>query len=122
MGDKVLKIVYFMFGDPKKNSLEHRLFNTVAFVNGALNIFGAFSSFYLQNFMVIFLLNFISGILLIGMYFLSRIKSIYYSLFWPFNLIILIYLSSMWFFNGGSIGGNHYYFIPALVIASYNFV
>lgn len=24
----------------------------------------------------------------------------------------------MWFFNGGSIGGNHYYFIPALVIAT----
>ncbi|EMJ60786.1 MULTISPECIES: adenylate/guanylate cyclase domain-containing protein [Leptospira] len=118
MGDKVLKIVYFMFGDPKRKSLEHRLFNTVAFVNGALNIFGAFSSFYLENFIVIFLLNFISGILLIGMYFLSRMKSIYYSLFWPFNLIILVYLSSMWFFNGGSIGGNHYYFIPALVIAT----
>ncbi|WP_036043944.1 adenylate/guanylate cyclase domain-containing protein [Leptospira alstonii] len=118
MTDPILKIVYFLFGDPKKNSLEHRLFNTVAFVNGTLNIFGAFSSFYLENFMVIFLLNFVSGILLIGMYFISRVKSIYYSLFWPFNLIILVYLSSMWFFNGGSIGGNHYYFIPALVIAT----
>ncbi len=52
------------------------------------------------------------------MYFISRIKSIYHSLFWPFNLIILIYLSWMWFFNGGSVGGNHYYFIPALVIAT----
>ncbi|TGM61697.1 adenylate/guanylate cyclase domain-containing protein [Leptospira adleri] len=118
MTDQVLKFVYFMFGDPKKNSLEHRLFNTVAFVNGALNIFGAFSSFYLENFMVIFLLNFVSGVLLTGMYLISRIKSVYYSLFWPFNLTILAYLSSMWFFNGGSIGGNHYYFIPALVIAT----
>ncbi|TGK19786.1 adenylate/guanylate cyclase domain-containing protein [Leptospira stimsonii] len=118
MTDQVLKFVYFMFGDPKKNSLEHRLFNTVAFVNGALNIFGAFSSFYLENFMVIFLLNFVSGILLMGMYLVSRIKSVYYALFWPFNLTILVYLSSMWFFNGGSIGGNHYYFIPALVIAT----
>ncbi|UOG32258.1 adenylate/guanylate cyclase domain-containing protein [Leptospira noguchii] len=116
--DTVLKIIYFLFGDPKKNSLEHRLFNTVSFVNGILNIFGAFSSFYLENFLAIFLLNFISGILLISMYFISRIKSIYHSLFWPFNLIILIYLSWMWFFNGGSIGGNHYYFIPALVIAT----
>lgn len=116
--ESILKVVYFMFGDPKKNSLEHRLFNTVGFVNGALNIFGAFSSFYLENFMAIFLLNFISGALLMGMYFLSRIKNIYYSLFWPFNLTILIYLSSMWFFNGGSLGGNHYYFIPALVIAT----
>lgn len=97
MTDQVLKFVYFMFGDPKKNSLEHRLFNTVAFVNGALNIFGAFSSFYLENFMVIFLLNFVSGILLMGMYLVSRIKSVYYALFWPFNLTILVYLSSMWF-------------------------
>ncbi|EMN29213.1 hypothetical protein LEP1GSC083_0747 [Leptospira interrogans serovar Pyrogenes str. L0374] len=39
---------------PKKNSLEHRLFNTVSFVNGILNIFGAFSSFYLENFLAIF--------------------------------------------------------------------
>lgn len=118
MTHSILKIVYFIFGDPKKNSLEHRLFNTIAFVNGVLNIIGAFSSFYLENFMVIFLLNFVSGTLLMGMYFLSRIKNIYYSLFWPFNLTILLYLSSMWFFNGGSIGGNHYYFIPALVIAT----
>ncbi|TGK24273.1 adenylate/guanylate cyclase domain-containing protein [Leptospira yasudae] len=118
MIERILKTVYFMFGDPKKNSLEHRLFNTVAFVNGILNIFGAFSSFYLENFMTIFLLNFVSGTLLTGMYLLSRLKNIYYSLFWPFNITILIYLSSMWFFNGGSIGGNHYYFIPALVIAT----
>lgn len=52
--DIALKIIYFLFGDPKKNSLEHRLFNTVSFVNGILNIFGVFSSFYLENFLAIF--------------------------------------------------------------------
>ncbi|MCZ8154625.1 MAG: adenylate/guanylate cyclase domain-containing protein [Leptospira sp.] len=114
----LLEIIYKLFGDPKKNSLEHRLFNTIALVNGLLNIFGALGSFYLPDFEMIFLLNLTSGLLMIGMYFLSRFKSIYYILFWPFNLTILIYLSAMWFYNGGSVGGNHYYFIPALVIAT----
>jgi adenylate cyclase len=118
MTQSILSAVYFLFGDPRKNSLEHRLFNTIALVNGVLNIFGALGSFYLENFEIIFLLNITSGLLMIGMYFISRVKSIYYSLFWPFNLTILTYLSAMWFYNGGSVGGNHYYFIPALVIAT----
>jgi adenylate cyclase len=118
MTELILSAIYTLFGDPKKNSLEHRLFNTIALVNGVLNIFGALGSFYLENFEIIFLLNLTSGLLMIGMYFLSRIKSYYYSLFWPFNLTILTYLSAMWFYNGGSVGGNHYYFIPALVIAT----
>ncbi|MDZ4727469.1 MAG: adenylate/guanylate cyclase domain-containing protein [Leptospira sp.] len=118
MQEKLLSLIYFLFGDPKKNSLEHRLFNTIALVNGVLNIFGALGAFYLENFEIIFLLNITSGLLMIGMYFISRIKSIYYILFWPFNLTILTYLSAMWFYNGGSVGGNHYYFIPALVIAT----
>ncbi len=107
-----------LFGDPFKNSLEHRLFSTISLLNGILNIIGSVGSLYLQNFEVILLLNLTSGILMIGMYFLSRFKNIYHILYWPFNLIILTYLSITWFYNGGSMGGNHYYFIPALVIAT----
>ncbi|MCU0824345.1 MAG: adenylate/guanylate cyclase domain-containing protein [Leptospira sp.] len=113
----MIKIAYFLFGNPKFHSLEHRLFNTVALVNGTLNIFGVFGVAYLDNFEVLLALNLISGLIMLFMYYLSRVKSIYYILYWPFNLTILIYLSAMWFFNGGSLGGNHYYFIPALVIA-----
>ncbi len=118
MTETLLSFIYLLFGDPKKNSLEHRLFNTIALVNGVLNILGAVGSIYLPNFEIIFMLNLASGLLMISMYFISRLKSIYYNLFWPFNLTILTYLSAMWFYNGGSIGGNHYYFIPALVIAT----
>lgn len=113
----MIKIAYFLFGNPKFHSLEHRLFNTVALVNGTLNIFGVFGVAYLENFEVLLALNLISGLIMLFMYYLSRVKSIYYILYWPFNLTILIYLSAMWFYNGGSLGGNHYYFIPALVIA-----
>lgn len=113
----MIKIAYFLFGNPKFHSLEHRLFNTVALVNGTLNIFGVFGVAYLDNFEVLLALNLISGLIMLFMYYLSRVKSIYFVLYWPFNLTILIYLSAMWFYNGGSLGGNHYYFIPALVIA-----
>lgn len=113
----MIKFAYLLFGNPKYHSLEHRLFNSVALVNGSLNIIGVFGVYYLENFLILFVLNLVSGSLMLFMYFLSRVKNIYYVLYWPFNLTILFYLCAMWFMNGGSIGGNHYYFIPALVIA-----
>ncbi|EMY61500.1 adenylate/guanylate cyclase catalytic domain protein [Leptospira terpstrae serovar Hualin str. LT 11-33 = ATCC 700639] len=112
-----MKWIYLFLGDPKKHSLEHRLFNTVSLVNGLLNLLGVFGVLYLENYMILTALNVGSGLLMLAMYYLSRVKSIYFSLYWPFNLTILFYLSAMWFFNGGSLGGNHYYLIPALVIA-----
>jgi len=112
-----MKWIYLLLGDPKKHSLEHRLFNTVSLVNGVLNLLGVFGVLYLENYLVLVCLNVGSGILLLVMYYMSRVKSIYFILYWPFNLTILFYLASMWFFNGGSIGGNHYYLIPSLVIA-----
>ncbi|WP_039948499.1 adenylate/guanylate cyclase domain-containing protein [Leptospira fainei] len=118
MKHRFLNLIFFLVGDPKKNSLEHRLFNSVALINGALNILGSIFLPENEYYLRILFLNLISGAALLLMYYLSRVKSIYYALYWPFNLTILIYLSSVWFLNGGSQGGNHYYFIPALVIAT----
>lgn len=112
-----MKWIYLFLGDPKKHSLEHRLFNTVSLTNGLLNLLGVFGVLYLENYQILISLNVGSGLLMLAMYYLSRFKSIYFSLYWPFNLTILFYLASMWFFNGGSVGGNHYYLIPSLVIA-----
>ncbi|XDD45173.1 adenylate/guanylate cyclase domain-containing protein [Leptospira sp. WS39.C2] len=112
-----MKWLYFFLGDPKKHSLEHRLFNTVSLINGVLNLVGVFGVLYLENYLILVCLNVGSALLMLAMYYLSRVKSIYFILYWPFNLTILFYLASMWFFNGGSIGGNHYYLIPSLVIA-----
>ncbi|TGK01071.1 adenylate/guanylate cyclase domain-containing protein [Leptospira semungkisensis] len=118
MQQKILQLVYFIFGDPKKNSLEHRLFNTISLVNGILNIVGSVFEEEAEYSARIIFFNVVSGLILLIMYYFSRVKSIYYSLFWPLNLTILFYLSSLWFLHGGSNGGNHYYFIPALVIAT----
>ncbi|PJZ69280.1 adenylate cyclase [Leptospira perolatii] len=118
MTDKILNLVFILVGDPKKNSLEHRLFNAVALINGVSNVLGSIFLVEQEYYYRVLALNLISGLAMLGMYYFSRMKSIYYSLFWPFNLTILFYLSSVWFLNGGSQGGNHYYFIPALVIAT----
>ncbi|PJZ76875.1 adenylate/guanylate cyclase domain-containing protein [Leptospira neocaledonica] len=118
MKQKLVQLIYLIFGDPKKNSLEHRLFNAISLVNGSLNILGSIFEEQTEYSHRVIILNLISGSILLIMYYFSRFKNIYYVLFWPLNLTILIYLSSLWFLHGGSNGGNHYYFIPALVIAT----
>jgi len=118
MKDKILDWIYRVIGDPKHNSLEHRLFNSVSLVNGVINILGSFSNLQLENYILLFSLNFGTGIIFMIMYYYSRVKNIYYILFWPFNLTILAFLSYNWFLNSGSLGGAHYYLIPSLVVAT----
>ena len=118
MKEKLISLLVLLIGDFKINSLEHRLFNSITLANGILNIIGSFGTFYLPNFLILFVLNFGTGILFLILYYLARVKNIYYVLYWPFNLTIVSFLSVNWFTNGGSHGGSHYYLIPALVIAT----
>lgn len=111
------KIIAFVFGDPKKHSLEHRIFTTVALVNGVTNIIGSLGTFYLPNFWTLFFINFTTGLLFLGMYYLSKFRSFYWNLYWPFNGLILVYLLFVSWQNGGIHGGSHYYLIPGLMIA-----
>lgn len=84
-----MKWIYFFLGDPRKHSLEHRLFNTVSLVTAILNFVVVLGVIRLENSLVLMALNFGSGILMFAMYYLSRVKSIYFSLYWPFHLTIL---------------------------------
>lgn len=113
-----MNLLYKIFGHPKKTSLENRLFNYITLVNGILNIIGSFFVFYLPNAWFIFGITFGSGILFVIYYFISRYKSYSESLFWPFTITLLSFLSINWVTNAGSLGGSHYYFIPALVIST----
>ena len=106
-----------IIGDPLHFSLEQRLFNILTLLNGILNIFGTLGVVGIDYFYWILGLNTISGLLLIFFYSLSRFYNIYKSLFWPLNLLLLLYLSVDWFLNAGSLGGNQYYFITAIVIS-----
>lgn len=107
-----------LVGDPRLDPLSARLFNSVSLVNGVLNLFGAFAALTLPDPLRLFLLHFISGSLFLVYYYISRFRSRHQSLFWVFNISLLAFLSFNWFWNGGSVGGAHYYFIPALVIAT----
>lgn len=114
----IMSLLYKIFGHPKKTSLENRLFNYITLVNGVLNIIGSFFVFYLPNAWFIFGITFGSGLFFILFYALSRFKNYTESLFWPFTITLLTFLSINWITNAGSIGGSHYYFIPALVIST----
>lgn len=116
-GVAIGRIVDALIGNAKFNSLEHRLFNSISLLNGVTNILGSFNTFSTYDFNI-FLLNISTGIVFLFMYYMSRIRRVYYALYWPFVLLIMgfLFVNSLW--NYGSLGGNHYYFIPALVIAT----
>lgn len=113
---KLLNGLYFIIGNPRFHSLEHRLFSTITFVNGLSNLLGSFSNLGLEMGVRLFYLNFGTGILFFVLYYFSRFKSVYRSLYWPLMFLMFGFLSVNIVLNAGSMGGTHYYLIPALVI------
>ena len=112
------KILSVLYGDPRHFALEHRLFNTISLLNAVANIGGAVVVLGTRNNKYLFVLHFGTGILFLGFYYFARLRNTYRSLYWPFVLVILIFLFLNALANGGSLGGAHYYFIPALVISA----
>jgi adenylate cyclase len=106
-----------LFGDARRYTLEHRLFNTISLLNGVTNIGGAFAAFGETNYQFLFGLHLATGLLFLLYYYLSRLRGLYRSLYWPFVLSIAAFLFLNTLVNAGSHGGAHYYFVPALVIA-----
>jgi adenylate cyclase len=106
-----------LFGEPRSFVLEHRLFNTITLLSAVANIGGAFTVMSQQNYQLLFLLNLGTGLLFLLFYFLSRFRDAYKLLYWPFILLIVVFLFLNALQNAGSHGGAHYYFISALVLA-----
>ncbi|MEN3333597.1 MAG: adenylate cyclase [Blastocatellia bacterium] len=104
-------------GDPRHYPLEHRLFNTISLLNGVTNIGGALLIVDPHNYAFLLWLALGTGILFLICYYFSRFRNLYRSLYWPFVLLIVTFLFTNALRNAGSMGGAHYYFIPALVIA-----
>ncbi|MFL6274405.1 MAG: adenylate/guanylate cyclase domain-containing protein [Blastocatellia bacterium] len=104
-------------GDPRFYSLEHRLFNTISLLNGITNIGGALFVVDRRNYTFLLLLTLGTGLLFLVFYYFSRFRHHYRALYWPFVLLIAAFLSLNVMRNAGSMGGAHYYLIPALVIA-----
>jgi adenylate cyclase len=104
-------------GDPRYYSLEHRLFNTISLLNAVTNLGGALFILNKHNYPFLLLLQVGTGVLFLIFYYFSRFRNLYRPLYWPFVLLIGIFLFANSLRNAGSMGGAHYYFIPALVIA-----
>src|SRR5919205_498003 len=105
------------FGDDRRFSLEHRLFNTISLLNAAANIIGALGMLNLAGGKFLVLLQTGTGLLFLACYFLSRFRNLFRALYWPFVLLTLGFVFTNALQNAGTTGGAHYYLIPALVIA-----
>ena len=106
-----------LFGDARRVTLEQRLFNIIALVNAMTNIGGAFALAGLEGARLLIALQLSTGALFFLFYCLSRSGVEHRRLYWPFVLLILLFLSANTLGNAGSAGGAHYYLVPALVIA-----
>ena len=112
------RIFSSLVGDYRRYPLEHRLFNTISLLNAVTNLGGAFGMLLLKNYVFLSLLHLGTAFLFLAFYHLSRFRGKYRSLYWPFVLLIVMFLFVNALGNAGSLGGAHYYFIPALVIAT----
>ena len=113
-------------GDPRFISLEHRIFSSLALINGAANLFGSLNylrgakellQMNLSQDAVLLAIHFISGAFLLLLYAISRVQKNYRLLFLPCILTIFAFLLVNVLFNGGSEGGAHYFLITAVIIA-----
>lgn len=110
------RIIDKLIGDSRLWSLEHRLFNSFALLNGISNTLGSLNPS--SNYAWLFALNLGTGLLFLTFYALSRFKSYYRSLYWPFVFTMQIFLFFNIVGNAGSQGGAHYYYIPMVLIST----
>ena len=105
-----------LIGDSRLWSLEHRLFNSFALLNGVSNTLGSLNPS--SNYSWLFALNLGTGILFLVFFYFSRFRSFYQSLYWPFVLTMQVFLFFNILGNAGSQGGAHYYYIPMVLIST----
>jgi adenylate cyclase len=115
MQEKLNRLLAQLFGDPRTFSLEHRLFNTISLLNGIANLGGSLQ--YLMRQPFLFYLHIVTGLLFLLCYWFARFRGSYRRLYYPFVILIMAFLYANTVDNAGSMGGAHYFFIPALVIA-----
>jgi adenylate cyclase len=111
------RAVAALVGDDRRVSLEERLFNSIALINGAANLGGAIWLAGIGARSAIVALHVASALLFLLFYYLSRARGLFRRLYWPFVATIAIFLAANTLGNAGSTGGAFLYFVPALVIA-----
>ena len=79
MKNLIRQLSDFVIGSPRYWSLEHRLFNSFSLLNGITNTLGALNPS--SNYSWLFTLNLATGVIFLVFYAISRLKSIYRSLY-----------------------------------------
>lgn len=105
-----------LIGHSRRTLLERRLFNTLTLLNGITNIGGAFLIPEGANRSFLIALHLVTGLGFLTCYVLSRFRGLSRQCFWPFLLLIAIFLTLNVQSNAGYHGGAHYYVPVALVI------
>ena len=117
--DKLGRTITYLFGDPRRNSLEHRVFNTISLLFGIANLGGSLNFIDFDQYPAfLFLAHLVSGVAFLVFYYLSRVQSIYRVLYWPFLFLITAFLSISILRDAGSMGGSHYYMIMAVLVGT----
>lgn len=111
------KLFSFLVGDDREFSLEERLFNSITLLCGLSNILGSLALLQLQDFAFLLTLQIVTGIIFICCYYGSRFHKLSAVLYWPFILVIAIFIFLISLKTAGFQGSAHYYIFPALVIA-----
>jgi len=106
-----------LVGDYRERSMECRLFNVMALFNGVANIAGAPFMLELPNGELLCALHLLAGLGFLGFYAIARFAFSYEKLYWPFILLMAIFVSINAVENAASMGGAHYYLIMGMVIA-----
>lgn len=117
MPELLRSITASLVGDDRHYSLEHRLFNTLSLLNAVTNLGGALATLNLANYKFLLPLQLSTGVLFLACYYLSRFRHAFRLLYWPFVLLTAGFVLLNALQNAGTLGGAHYYLIPALVIA-----
>ena len=117
MRNKINFLLADLLAAARHYTLEHRLFNTITLLNALANLGGAIGQSFAERASFLPLLHLLTALAFGGFYVLARWRHIYRALYWPFVGLMLGFLWLNALENAGSLGGAHYYFIPALMIA-----
>ncbi|MCU0448499.1 MAG: HAMP domain-containing histidine kinase [Bernardetiaceae bacterium] len=104
-------------GSAAKFPLEHRLFNSCCFFGAWAALLGAIINATLELPTVTVAVNLLFGIAFMVLYYFSRVRLFFKTLVWPFLIGVLCFVSTLWFFNGGSTGPMPYYLLLAVLMS-----
>ena len=107
----------YLVGDDREFSLEDRLFNSIALLCGLSNLLGSFGLLQLQDYAFLLTLQVVTGIIFLGCYYGSRFHKLSRVLYWPFIVVIAVFIFLISLKTAGLQGSAHYYLFPALVMA-----